>query len=139
QREPRVRTVRDVPEAGPRTGHVPVEHHGDATVAEERVPRRPIVMTDDLVGRRRNQSPSRSGGRLKTLDEVVVATEQTRTLGQMIVVDYPVRGRIRPARMSIAIYVLEYFAALFVHPSGAWRFEPGVLEEAKQRVDRRSP
>src|SRR5256885_6923313 len=57
----------------------------------------------------------------------------------MIVVPDPVRRRIGPPGMRIGVDVFEYFAAFFVHASGAGRFEPGVLEEPKQRVNRRSP
>jgi hypothetical protein len=41
--------------------------------------------------------------------------------------------------MGVAVDVLEYFAALVIHPSGAGGLESGVLEEAKQPVDRGSP
>src|SRR5439155_5785713 len=115
------------------------EHHSQMTLAKECIPWRPVVVADDLVSRRRDESPSCLRRRVEALDEIVVATQQASAFGEVIVVGDPVRGRIGPARMHVAVDVLEYFAALAINPASVGRLESGALEESEQRMDRRSP
>jgi hypothetical protein len=136
---PAVGAIRDVPDATPRTGEIPVEHHRQTALTKERIPWRPVVVTDDLASSRRDQSPSCSGRLLEALDEVVVATKEARSRGEVIVVHDPVRDGIRPARMRIAVDVVEHFAPPLVYAARAGRFESGPLKESEQRVDRRRP
>jgi len=68
ERDPGVGAIRDIPHASSWTGHVPIQHHRQSTLAKDRVPRRPVVVTDDVVSRRCDESPSRLGRGLETFD-----------------------------------------------------------------------
>src|SRR6266508_1915336 len=78
QRDPGVGRVRDVPGTRPRSGQVPVEHHRQPTLAEQCIPWRPVVVTDELVRLGSDETPSRIRWRDEAHDHVVITTEQGR-------------------------------------------------------------
>ena len=99
ERCPRVRGVRDVPEARSRACEVPVEHQSEAAIAQERVPRRPVVVADDLGLRGCDEPPPRAGGRHEVRDEVVIAAQEARRRDQLRVGHDPIRERFERTRV----------------------------------------
>src|SRR5207247_3795018 len=58
QRHPGVGRPPNVPDATTRSGAVPITHRDRTVTVEERVVRRPVVVTDDLMRARRDDAPS---------------------------------------------------------------------------------
>src|SRR5438105_7131390 len=116
ERYPGVGRQRNVPDAAAWSGAVPVKH-GDRTVTvEERVVRRPVVVTDDLVDDWCDDAPSSivrwgEGGK-----QVVVAPQQSGSFdeGDLVLVD-PTRHRVGPPLVYLAGDELQDGAALLVH------------------------
>src|SRR2546428_9691897 len=65
QRDPHVRGVREVPDAGAGSGEIPIEHDRDTAAAADGVPGPPVVLADDLVRRRGHEPPAPVGRRRK--------------------------------------------------------------------------
>src|SRR5712692_3898439 len=108
-------------------------------VAEQRVPRRPVVVADELVSRRRDQSPLRIARRLKVHHDVVIAPQEARRADEMLLVENTIGHGILTTAERLAGDVREDLAALRVDAEDAWRLEVSVLEIAQQRIHRRCP
>src|SRR5439155_6215869 len=135
ERKPAERRVRDVPDARARPREIPVQRQRELPVPEERVPRRPVVVADELVRRWADETPRGAGRRRKASDEVVIATEQTSRADHVIFPKHRVGQRHGSAGMRFAVQVLEDLAALVVHAAGAWRWEAFTLEKSHQPGD----
>jgi hypothetical protein len=141
QRHPCVGRPRNVPDAAARSGAVPVKH-GDRTVTvEERVVRRPIVVTDDLLRAGRDDAPSSVGRWGESGKRVVITPQQfgSSDEGDFVLVD-PARHRLGPPLVYVTLDELQDGAALLVHPHRfGSRTEAHAVKVLEERMYRGCP
>ena len=135
QRRPAVGRVRDVPETRGWPREIPVEHDVDAALAKDGVPRRPIVVTDELIRGRRDHPPLQVRLGVKVRDDIVIAPQQLRCLSEMHVGEHVIRQRLERSVVRLAFDEAEHFAPSRVHADDAWRGKVRALEVAEQRVN----
>src|SRR5437868_9088936 len=128
-----------VPKPRARPCEIPVQGEGIPAVAEQRVPRRPIVVADDLVRVRTNEPPPRTGRRHELGDEVVIAAQMPRCADHVILAKHRVRKRHGVARVDLALDEAEDLASLRVGADHTRRVESFALEKSQERMHGWSP
>src|SRR5437762_7942891 len=104
-----------VPHAAAWPRVIPVKHHGWLVLPEDRVIRRPVVVTNELMLPGRDLMPCGAGWRPERQDGIVITAEQLGgALQRRDVFEHPGRHRLGPPAVYVTRQIREDRAAAFV-------------------------
>lgn len=138
QRDESSHGVGDVPQAGPRGRRVPVDEGPLVLPVDDEVPRRQVLMGDDVGPLRGNEHlPAGVCRRCEVLYGVVEVPDETGHTDQLLS-GFHQGEPVRPDHL--AGHEGQHLTPLFVDPEGARRgTEAGLVQVREQRMHRRGP